>query len=72
LPSTKCVIRRHTPWIARLNIRWWEEIERYSERDQLSLPFVCWELGFKWKIIPGYVLQNNAPFWFIKHGEVPK
>jgi hypothetical protein len=25
--------------------RWWSEIERHSRRDQLSLPFVLWEMG---------------------------
>jgi hypothetical protein len=31
--------------VARINEAWWAEIERWSVRDQLSLPVVLWRLG---------------------------
>ena len=28
---------------------WWEQIEMYSRRDQLSLPYVIWKNGFEYQ-----------------------
>lgn len=69
LPSTRCVIRRHNDVIAQLNESWWREIEKYSVRDQISLPYIAWKLGISWNIIPG--IRSKA-FWFIRHKELPK
>lgn len=67
LASTRCVVRRHTPKVAKLNEAWWKEIQRHSLRDQISLPFVCWREGFQWEMIPKGIRRNND-FWFIRHG----
>jgi hypothetical protein len=73
LPETKCVIRRNTPEMAELNEAWWAEIRQRSLRDQVSLPYVCWKLGLKWKPIPGraglesYPGKKNKAFWYTKH-----
>ena len=26
---------------------WWKEIEKYSNRDQVSLPYVLWKNGYQ-------------------------
>lgn len=70
LASTRCVIRRHTKQIAKLNEAWWSEIKTYSIRDQVSLPYVCWKIGARWGVIPGRAVHHKA-FWFIPHGRVP-
>lgn len=73
LAETKCVIRRNTPAMQQLNKMWWAEIERHSLRDQVSLPFVCWKLGIRWKVIPGraglptFPGKQNKAFWYTKH-----
>lgn len=73
LPETKCVIRRNTARVKELNEAWWDEIQQHSLRDQVSLPYVCWKLGLKWKVIPGriglasYPGKKNKAFWYAKH-----
>lgn len=73
LAETKCVIRRNTPAMRQFNKLWWSEIDHHSVRDQVSLPFVCWKLGIKWKVIPGraglrsYPGKKNPAFWYTKH-----
>lgn len=67
LVSTRCVMRRHTLEVAKLNEAWWKEIQQHSLRDQISLPFVCWREKFQWEMIPRGIRRNND-FWFIPHG----
>lgn len=73
LAETKCIIRRHTSEVNALNEAWWKEISTYSLRDQISLPYVCWKLGLRWRIIPGRASwhpvrgQSSTDFWFIHH-----
>lgn len=38
---TAILIRRNSESIRMLNRLWWEQVLRYSRRDQLSLPFAC-------------------------------
>lgn len=34
------LFHRHTDEVARFNGDWWAQIERYSRRDQISLPVI--------------------------------
>jgi len=47
-------IRKNTDKIKVLNLRWWEQICKYSSRDQLSLPFVAWKTAVSICTLPGY------------------
>jgi hypothetical protein len=47
-------IRKNTDRIKILNMRWWEQICRYSSRDQVSMPFVLWKTDITPIILPGY------------------
>lgn len=69
LPETRCVIRRNCRSIVDLNVCWWQQMERYSYRDQVSLPYCCWKAGFKWREIPGRCWERNTHehFYFVKH-----
>jgi hypothetical protein len=69
LPETRCVIRRNTEQIRALNEAWWTELERYSVRDQVSLPFVCWKAGLRWREISGrcWVRNTHEHFYYVKH-----
>ncbi|MBF0249689.1 MAG: DUF616 domain-containing protein [Alphaproteobacteria bacterium] len=41
------LLRRHNaPQVIALMEAWWEQLNTHSHRDQLSLPFVAWKLGF--------------------------
>lgn len=66
LAETRCVIRRHTRRIADLNELWWSQTQKYSVRDQIGFPFVCWKLGVPWGVIPGNA-KRHKEFWFIYH-----
>ncbi|KQC11223.1 MAG: hypothetical protein APR62_10300 [Smithella sp. SDB] len=35
----------HNPACIEIMEKWWQEIEKHSCRDQLSLPFVLWKMG---------------------------
>jgi hypothetical protein len=73
LPETKCVIRRNTAKMKELNMAWWEQLSQHSIRDQVSLPYVCWKLGIRWKVIPGraglptFPGKRNLAFWYARH-----
>jgi hypothetical protein len=69
LPETRCVIRRNTDDIRNLGDAWWSELERHSVRDQVSLPFVCWKAGLRWREIPGRCWPRNTSddFYYVKH-----
>jgi glycosyltransferase involved in cell wall biosynthesis len=54
-----CFVRKNTPEANDLMEKWWAEICRHSERDQISFPVVF--QGQKWATIPGKVadMQNG-------------
>lgn len=77
LASTRCVIRRNTFRTRKLNEMWWHEVRTQSLRDQVSLPYICWRAGFRWKVIPGAVDRRtmsgrNKDFLFVRHLTVSK
>jgi hypothetical protein len=49
-------IRKNTPVVNQLDLMWFEQICRFSSRDQISFPFLLWKLGdkFNYKILKGY------------------
>lgn len=52
--ETNVVYRKHTnPQVYQLDILWWNCIERYSRRDQLSFNYSLWKLGI------------DCPFFFV-------
>lgn len=46
-------IQRNTEDIQRLCLMWWEQICKFSSRDQISFPFVCFKTNIKPAIMPG-------------------
>ena len=41
------IFRRHTKKIREQMALWWSEVEKHSERDQISLPYVAWKHDMK-------------------------
>ena len=37
------LLRRHTEKMREFSRLWWEQLEKYSFRDQISLPYVAWK-----------------------------
>lgn len=52
LTSAFLIVRRNTPRIAELNELWWRQVERFTNRDQLSLMYCMWKLGLDYDKIP--------------------
>lgn len=48
------IIRRNKKNIRKLNLMWWEQICKFSSRDQISFPFVLWKSGVVPNILPGF------------------
>ena len=69
LAETTCVLRRHTPQIALLGERWWDEMNRGSLRDQLSFDYCCHNLGIKYGLMGG-CRGTNPHFSFYPHREL--
>lgn len=49
---TTILIRRHTVKLKMFSMLWWKQIEKYSHRDQISLPYVAWKHGMKISVCP--------------------
>ncbi len=44
---THWLFRRHTARVKWFCEHWWKQLERYSHRDQISLPYILWMLENK-------------------------
>lgn len=62
------IIRRNNDVTNEFNERWWAEICRYTNRDQLSFPYIWWKMKDRIKInfIHGNI-RANSYFQYIKH-----
>ena len=49
-------IKKNCPIINQFDLMWYEQINKFTSRDQISLPFVLWKLGDKinYKLMKGY------------------
>jgi len=54
LYHTVQLIRRHTKRLKEFSRLWWEQVERFSYRDQVSLPYAIWKFGMKISVFPGF------------------
>jgi len=46
------MLRRYSPTMAKLAWAWWWEVQDFSHRGQISLPYVIWKLGVKVSTFP--------------------
>lgn len=58
-------IRRNNVKANAVFEKWWAEITRYSNRDQISFPVAF--MGLSWETIPGNVFEENDFFSHIEH-----
>lgn len=47
LYASGLLLRRHTQKVKEFCQEWWTQIEAFSHRDQISLPFIAWKTGMK-------------------------
>jgi hypothetical protein len=60
---------RFTPQTKRLGVRWYEEQVRWSVQDQVSLPFLLWDLGMSFGTWQANEYQN--PYVRLRWDERP-
>jgi hypothetical protein len=53
------------PSLSLFNELWWEQIQKFSIRDQISLPYVLWKHNISYTVLPG--LRKHK--WFFKGGK---
>ena len=59
LPETTVLIRRcNDPQLQDIMQQWWLQIERFTHRDQISLPYVLWKNGLDMSYL--FSLGNNV------------
>lgn len=46
--------------------QWWEHINRFSKRDQLSLSYLMWKNNFRPKVLPDYLGNGRKNVYFNK------
>lgn len=63
-------IRKNTLRIKALNMMWWEQICKYSSRDQLSFPYVLWKMGIIPAILPGFANGINPKTGNIGYNDI--
>ena len=63
------IITKNTKSVTQLSNLWWEQITKFSSRDQISLPFVLNQLNIKLNVIN--VEENNNQKLFSKTTQTP-
>lgn len=66
LYETPLVIRRSCNAVRALELAWWDQICRFSSRDQISLPYAAWKTGVAiHPLEPGTTWDNE---FFVRRG----
>ncbi len=63
------VRRNHSGDVVKFNEAWWEQIQKFSRRDQLSLNFVAWKNNINIITVP-VDEENNEFFLLAKHKKI--
>jgi len=45
---------------------WWQQIQIYSRRDQLSFPYVVWKTGLKYGVMGEAHARGRSKYFFVK------
>lgn len=53
------IVRKNSFETTNFNLMWWEQICKYSSRDQISFPFCLWKTGINFSIMPGFANGIN-------------
>ncbi len=70
LGENNIIFRRHNELaLKKLMIEWWNELNNYTKRDQLSLGYILWKNDFYFNYIKESSRIKNDYFDFIFHKE---
>ena len=70
LSANSIILRRHNnDDIIKLSDMWWNEICKFSRRDQLSLYYCLWKIDVKHYLLkyPNIDIRNNHWFQWLPH-----
>jgi hypothetical protein len=67
-----CIARRHTSDMQRLGDDWVSEIERWTSRDQISLPYLLWREGIEPGTFGIDQFDNDMVAWLPPAAEIRK
>lgn len=65
------IVRKRGPKYVNFENDWWEEINKWSYQDQLSLPYVLWKNNVHPGVIPGSVYKTTFHTWTSTPDPVP-
>lgn len=70
LISTGVILRRHNdPKIIETMDAWWNEVENFSKRDQMSFNYIAWKYNTPFSILDDYIRDNKYFKWRIHDHE---
>lgn len=70
LISTGVILRRHKdPKIIETMDAWWNEVENFSKRDQMSFNYIAWKYNTPFSILDDYIRDNKYFKWRIHDHE---
>lgn len=67
LTENNVILRKHNDEMKRVMEDWWGQLNNYSQRDQISLPYVRWKIGVKTKVFNFNARLENPYFWLYPH-----
>ena len=68
-----CFFRKNNPVTQKFGFMWYEQVCRFSSRDQISLPYVLWRMKeeVNISILPGYLQKPDGNEFFL-FGQQPQ
>jgi len=73
LLEANVILRKHSDGnVAGTDLMWWDMVNRYSRRDQMSQTYCLWKRGIPVAYIlpPGQNARNSRCLEYVRHGEV--
>lgn len=62
--NTMVLARRNTPAMVELGRAWWDELQRHTVRDQVSLPYLLWRDGIHCGRLGADVYREGSSMYF--------
>lgn len=66
LVETGCVLRKNCTEVANFNKNWWQQLEKFSSRDQMGFNYAAWQTGISYHLLPGSGTKSEF-FDYVKH-----
>lgn len=63
MSSAGLIARRGSERVDRFNAIWWEEVQRWNGRDQVSMDYSATVAGLQLRHLPGAVRENKFAAW---------